>query len=543
MAHEALLRSKANNNARCGCRPFHTVAIFTRRDLVDKQESRHLPLPPRELQYCMVLYPSMIHSIRPGRHPGDNSGAPHPAAGWQVGAPVPRSVIATTPSPTPSSPTPRNTSKHSADALPSTMADHSAPKLDLENHLLLEQPLLRLPYELLRKNLRLAHYEVEKEGAHVKNALRDTATSCVNGRASQQDVLHSLDAMIARMHGVKRKLLAFSEEEARLHRHEEARVRHLAELHAIHGVEDVKYDVWSRTRLDRLLVDYLLRHSHNESARALAEEKNIELLADVETFEQMSRIRKSLLNRSVTEALAWCTAGDTKKELRKINSNLEFMLRYQQYIELVRTRSHTRPGDALNHARKYLMPHKDTYRKEVLQACGMLAVTPASVPRAYADLYSDDRWRVLADLFTTTHNSLLSLPPVPLLHVALSSGLSALKTPACHSTAHVAPATTAAATTAATPPGHAAAASLSLATSVCPICSTELNELARSVPYAFHSKSHVEHDLLLLPNNRAYGKARLDEHARKARLPDDQVKDPRTGEVFDVDGLKKVYIT
>lgn len=461
------------------------------------------------------------------------------------------------------------------------MADHSAPKLDLENHLLLEQPLLRLPYELLRKNLRLAHYEVEKEGAHVKNALRDTATSCVNGRASQQDVLHSLDAMIARMHGVKRKLLAFSEEEARLHRHEEARVRHLAELHAIHDVEDVKYDVWSRTRLDRLLVDYLLRHSHNESARALAEEKNIELLADVETFEQMSRIRKSLLNRSVTEALAWCTAGDTKKELRKINvglskpgderrlfacffpspkqknptdsvpprpyrwqSNLEFMLRYQQYIELVRTRSHTRPGDALNHARKYLMPHKDTYRKEVLQACGMLAVTPASVPRAYADLYSDDRWRVLADLFTTTHNSLLSLPPVPLLHVALSSGLSALKTPACHSTAHVAPATTAAATTAATPPGHAAAAvSLSLATSVCPICSTELNELARSVPYAFHSKSHVEHDLLLLPNNRAYGKARLDEHARKARLPDDQVKDPRTGEVFDVDGLKKVYIT
>ncbi|KAH7037748.1 CTLH/CRA C-terminal to lish motif domain-containing protein [Microdochium trichocladiopsis] len=413
------------------------------------------------------------------------------------------------------------------------MADHTAPKLDHENHLLLEQPLLRLPYELLRKNLRLAHYEVEKEGTHVKNALKDTATACVNGRASQQDVLNSLDSMIARMRGVKRKLLAFSEEEQRLHRHEEARVRHLAELYSIHSVEDVKYDVWSRTRLDRLLVDYLLRHGHNGSARALAEEKNIELLADVETFEQMSRIRKSLLNRSVTEALAWCTAGDTKKELRKINSNLEFMLRYQQYIELVRNRSRSRPSDALNHARKYLMPHKDTYRKEVLRACGMLAVSPSSAPRAYADLYSDDRWKTLADLFTTTHNNLLSLPSMPLLHVALSSGLSALKTPACHSTHH--PASTAA------PPSHAT--SLSLATSVCPICSTELNELARNVPYAFHSKSHVEHDLLLLPNDRAYGKARLEEYARKAGLPETQIKDLRTGELFDVDKLKKVYIT
>lgn len=150
----------------------------------------------------------------------------------------------------------------------------------------------------------------------------------------------------------------------------------------------------------------------------------------------------------------------------------------------------------------------------------------------YRALYSPSRWEMLAELFTTTHNTLLALPSIPLLHMALSSGLSALKTPACHSS-H--PASLAAA------PSHAT--SLSLASSVCPICSTELNELARAVPYAHHTQSHVEHDLLLLPNDRTYGKARLEEYSRKAGLPEGQVKDLRTGQVYPVEQLKKVFIT
>ncbi|KAI4870923.1 protein FYV10 [Hypoxylon rubiginosum] len=413
------------------------------------------------------------------------------------------------------------------------MGDTAASKLDHENHLLLDQPLLRLPTELLRKNFRSAHFELEKDATYVKNALKETATSSVNGRTAQADVLRSLDSMIARMRGVKRKLTAFAEEEEKLHRHEQARVGHLGELYAMHTVDDVKYEGWSRVRLDRLLVDYLLRRGYNESARALAREKGIEPLVDLDTFDQMSRIRKSILNRSVAEALAWCAAGDTKKELRKMDSNLEFMLRFQQYIELVRDRA-TKPEDVLAHARRFLFPYRDTYHREVLQACGMLALPPGLSEEvdSYSDLYSPARWEMLADLFTSTHNALLSLPPVPLLHVALSSGLSALKTPACHST-HPA--------SAAGPPSHST--SLSLASSVCPICSTELNELARGVPYAFHSKSHVEPDLLLLPNGRAYGRARLEEYARKAGLLDGQVKDLRTGEVYSAQRLKKVYIT
>lgn len=119
------------------------------------------------------------------------------------------------------------------------------------------------------------------------------------------------------MRGVKRKLEDCDQEEARLYRQLGARARHLGDLAGMHAFEDVKYEQWSRRRLDRLMVDYLMRQGYGQSARALAADKGIGDLADIETFEQMNRIRQSLLNRSVKEALDWCS--ENKKELRKMD--------------------------------------------------------------------------------------------------------------------------------------------------------------------------------------------------------------------------------
>lgn len=127
-----------------------------------------------------------------------------------------------------------------------------------------------------------------------------------------------------------------------------------------------------------------------------------------------------------------------------------------------------------------------------------------------------------------THNSLLALPSIPLLHIALSGGLSALKTPACHSS---------------TISSISPSSSSSITTSVCPICSTELNDLARNVPYAHHTSSHVETDLVVLPNGYVYGRQRLEEYSRKAGMSDNLIKDLRNGDVFSVESIKKVYIS
>jgi macrophage erythroblast attacher len=118
------------------------------------------------------------------------------------------------------------------------------------------------------------------------------------------------------MRGLKRKLTACAEEESRLQTQSQSRIKHLGELYGMQSLDDVKYEEWSRTRLDRLLVDYLLRNGYKESASALASEKGIEDLVDVETFVQMSRIRESLLDKKVTEALAWC--AENKKDLRRM---------------------------------------------------------------------------------------------------------------------------------------------------------------------------------------------------------------------------------
>jgi macrophage erythroblast attacher len=143
-------------------------------------------------------------------------------------------------------------------------------------------------------------------------------------------------------------------------------------------------------------------------------------------------------------------------------------------------------------------------------------------------LYSHSRWAHLATLFLTTHHSLYSLPPRPLLHIALSAGLSALKTPACHS-AYTSSSANASSST----------------TTVCPICSTELNELARNVPYAHHTKSIVENDPVVLPNGRIYGSDRLKAFNKKVGTESGWVRDPVEGikgDAWPEDEVRKVYI-
>ena len=123
--------------------------------------------------------------------------------------------------------------------------------------------------------------------------------------------------MIDRMTKLKRKVETLRTEEEKLHLQSRKRIQHLQDLYSIPSLADVKFDEWSRVRLNRLLVDYLLRNGYRESAGQLAREKGVEDLVDLEVFVQAGRVAESLRNGRVAEALAWW--GENKQTLKKSN--------------------------------------------------------------------------------------------------------------------------------------------------------------------------------------------------------------------------------
>ena len=139
-------------------------------------------------------------------------------------------------------------------------------------------------------------------------------------------------------------------------------------------------------------------------------------------------------------------------------------------------------------------------------------------------MYAKKCWQKLATSFVLAHHTLYNVPAAPLLHIALSAGLSALKTPSCYSDVP-------------RPPMNFYS---DIPTSLCPICSVELYTLARDVPYAQHVRNIVD-DPVALPNGRVYSQAHLEAWGKKQGVNAGKVRDPLTLEEWDLSLLRKYF--
>ncbi|KPI42430.1 Protein FYV10 [Cyphellophora attinorum] len=414
-----------------------------------------------------------------------------------------------------------------------------------EGHILLEQPLLRLPFELVKANFKNTQRYIEYEKGSIPNALKDAANASLNSRHTPEQTVEALDAMIAQMQTFKRKLDTLHAEEETLHEHTSKRMKHVQELHEVPPLSNPTHDQWSRTRLDRLTVDYLLRSGYSKTAQALTEKKQISHLIDMDVFAACHKVAASLDRGEIKPALSW--VSNNRIPLRKLvkapmkTTPLEYELHLQQFIELVRA---NKIIEAREHATVHLSPQQETRPGALMEAAGLLAQSPETETEPYKSFFSARRWTYLSQVFIETHHSMLSLPQQPLLHVALSAGLSALKTPACHSAFNP---------TSSSTPGHA---KMATNTSLCPICSVELNDLAKHVPYAHHTVSKVDDNPIMLPNGRIYGRQRLEELQQKLLMAsgdpnaslidigvDGEVTDPTTGEKFGWTQCRIAFIT
>ena len=132
--------------------------------------------------------------------------------------------------------------------------------------------------------------------------------------------------MISRMQGLKRKMEGLHQEEKKIHDQSRKRIHHLESLHHIPSLADVKYDQWSRVRLDRLIVDHMLRSGYTESAQQLAKEKDIEDLVDLNVFVQCQRIAESLRRGETKDALQWCSENKAALKRSQVRPSARLFL-------------------------------------------------------------------------------------------------------------------------------------------------------------------------------------------------------------------------
>jgi macrophage erythroblast attacher len=145
-------------------------------------------------------------------------------------------------------------------------------------------------------------------------------------------------------------------------------------------------------------------------------------------------------------------------------SNLEFTLRQQEFIELVRAQ---RCVEAVHHARKYFVNLNATQLIDVQKSMVLLAYVKSTDASTYQELLNENRWEQLIDLFKQENYKIHQLPEQSSFTAILQAGLSAMKTPTCYRKV------------------------TSVKNPNCPVCHPSLNVIARPLPYAYCANSKL----------------------------------------------------
>ncbi|XP_022080728.1 macrophage erythroblast attacher-like [Acanthaster planci] len=380
----------------------------------------------------------------------------------------------------------------------------------------LEHATLKVPYETLNKKFRNCQKTIDREVSHVMQVHSELEKCLENKSTTVGTVVNILDSMVDKLSALKRKANESITQEEDSARVVKRRLEHLKEYEGSTGAALAS---WKKKRVDRMLVEYFLRAGYYDTAVKCARHSNIEDLTNIELFLVAKEVEESLLRRETSCCLNWC--HDNKSKLRKIKSTLEFNLRTQEFIELILLNKRV---EAVRHARKYFSSLEGEQLAEVQRVMGLLAFPADTDVSHYKELLDGHRWQQIVDQFREENYKLYQLNITPVLTVSLEAGLAAMKTPHCYSDNNK--------------------------NADCPVCSKNLNELARNLPYAHCAQSRLvcsisgnimnEHNPpMMLPNGYVYGECAL---KNMAAVNNGVVTCPKTKEKFTFDQVEKVFI-
>ncbi|EPS71206.1 hypothetical protein M569_03553, partial [Genlisea aurea] len=393
---------------------------------------------------------------------------------------------------------------------------------NLAESLKLEHQFVRVPFENYKKTIRANHRTVEKEVSSIISGISD-ADNCV---ISCDEAVQKLNSIVSRLQGFKRKLEEGSRSENLQAQKCRARLDHLESAEVDNLVE------WNAIRLNRILVDYMLRMSYYNTASMLAEIGGIQDLVDIEVFHEAKKVIDALRRMEVAPALAWCSENKSRLKKSKAStffwlfsffsySKFEFQLRLQEFIEMVRAGNDLQ---AIEYARRNLAAWGATHMKELQRVMVTLAVRSTTECATYKVLFDAKQWDFLVEQFKQEFCRLYGMTVEPLLNIYLQAGLSALKTPFSYE---------------------------ANCTKEDPLSQEGFRELSNPLPFSkqHHSKlvcyiskavMDSENPPLVLPNGYVYSSKALEEMAKRN---ENKITCPRTGSTYQFSELVRAYIS
>ncbi|EFA81832.1 lissencephaly type-1-like motif-containing protein [Heterostelium album PN500] len=236
----------------------------------------------------------------------------------------------------------------------------------------LERPLLKAPIESLNKSFRVAQKLLEKEMTQLVNSINDLNKK--KSSISPEDAKNTIEKLLTKMNNLKRKIEETKDEEEVQIKRMKSRITHLKHTCENHSDHYIKEE-FNNKRVDRVIIDHLLREGFYDTAIKLATTSNI-----------------------------------------------------TEFIELVRQ---TKLGPAISYARQHLAPNASTNMPEIQAAMATLAFKKDQQCSKYRPLFQEERWNDLIQQFKSDNYNLHSLTHHSLLNISLQSGLSVLKTEQC----------------------------------------------------------------------------------------------------------------
>lgn len=419
----------------------------------------------------------------------------------------------------------------------------------------MEHGFLKAPWEVLVRNFRAGHKPLAKEMELFSSAVAQLVHDASAPSAAPVPRVDTIEALENKLTGLKRKLEAVRAADEEAMNRCYGRIRHLrtrapSGLGFANGgvvkkeeqpVDNMDHDAdhdsqlekggpelekeatgrWEKLRLDRALVDYMLREGMYETANNLANAQSLEDIVDTDIFRESRVVIEALRRRDCSEGLRWC--NDNKRRLQKVQSKLEFRLRLQEFVEHARA---GRKEDAIVYMKKYLSAGNCDQERmcDIQRFMALLAFDPTTSCQPYKDMYSERKWLELELAFKQDNYRLHGLTRESTIEIMLKAGLASLKTRKCGTEADRKP--------------------------NCPTCVEPYLSLAQSLPRGRHENSILVCSIsgeimdennppMALPNGNVYSMKAL---TKMAAENGGAIVDPRNQDKARMEELRKCFI-